>query len=242
MNDKTTIMNTRYGILLSLLLLSLTLPIKAQENLLVKKCEDFNVNGKGDHREWEKTNWVALKQLDGGKPLETEIKVMYSGTGLYVLFRGEDEKITSAYLKDFDPLYNADVFEVFFHPDPQKQEYFEYEISPLNKELVLYMTHFNNQRKGVPPGNYEGNRKTRKAVFTQGKAENGAPNDLWMAEVYIPFKLMSQYQHTPPASGTKWNANFYRLDYDSGKQVKWAWSPVKSSFHETDKYQPIRFE
>jgi hypothetical protein len=39
-----------------------------------------------------------------------------------------------------------------------------------------------------------------------------------------------------------WHANFYRLDYDSGSQVKWAWAPVESSFHEFQRFGSIVFE
>ncbi len=48
----------------------------------------------------------------------SKFKMLYSPTGIYVLFSGEDEKITSDFKNDFENLYNADVFEVFFHPYP----------------------------------------------------------------------------------------------------------------------------
>jgi len=46
----------------------------------------------------------------------------------------------------------------------------------------------------------------------------------------------------PPSSGTTWNANFYRLDYDSGKMIKYSWMPIDHSFHEFEKFKPIKFE
>jgi hypothetical protein len=47
----------------------------------------------------------------------------------------------------------------------------------------------------------------------------------------------------PPKSGTIWNANFCRLDYDSGNMVKWSWSPtIQNSFHELEKFRSMQFE
>src|SRR5436190_11332162 len=106
--------------------------------LIVHKCADFMVTGKGENPEWEKSPWVSLKKIDrNGKEYESKFKILYSATGIYVLFSGEDDKITSAYKNDFENLFTADVFEVFFHSYLSEPLYFEYEISPLNKELAL---------------------------------------------------------------------------------------------------------
>src|SRR5215204_6260018 len=66
-----------------------------QSALLVKKCNDFAVTGNGTDPEWTKTEWNPLTKLDeGGKPNASKFKILYSETGIYVLFQGEDEKIT----------------------------------------------------------------------------------------------------------------------------------------------------
>jgi hypothetical protein len=64
----------------------------------------------------------------------------------------------------------------------------------------------------------------------------------WSAEMFFPFGLLTPLGNVPEVSGTYWNANFYRLDYDGGKMVKFAWSPVEKSFHEYKRYGTIRFE
>lgn len=212
------------------------------EPLRVRLCADFKVTASHDHPEWGKTNWVLLNQLDEGKKLKTEFKILYSATGIYILFRGEDEKITSPFERDFDNLFNGDVFEVFLHPDKSIASYLEYEISPLNKELILHMSRNEGRLRGKKPERYETGIQTRKAVSTDGKAAHNASIRSWTAEIFIPFTLLAAYNNVPPKRGTTWNANFFRLDYDSGKMRKWAWAPVKTSFHETDKYQAIRFE
>lgn len=219
--------------------------VKAQSSstLLVKKCIDFGITGKGDHHEWDKTTWTRLTKIDlYGDEQKTEFKVMYSPTGLYVTFRGDDNKITSAYQNDGDDLYDADVFEVFLHPIPSSPMYFEYEISPLEKELILLITNNKGKFSAWLPW-YKVEKRTEKKVFIEnGKKENGSMSKSWSAEIFMPYQLIDPLGAEAPKSGTKWNANFCRLDYDSGKMVKFSWSPIKTAFHEFEKYKSIIFE
>ena len=117
-------------------------PLKAQlikpDTLDIVYTKDFSLDGTGVNYNWGKAQSISLQQLDEGlQGYETKFKVMYSAKGIYVLFTGKDLKSTSNYKNDFDDLYNADVFEVFLHPDPSTPLYFEYEVSPKDKELVL---------------------------------------------------------------------------------------------------------
>ena len=94
--------------------------------LLVRKCPDFNLTGAGDNNEWTKTEWNYLTKLDeGGRIYTSKFKILYSAKGLYVLFNGDDNKISTQYNTDFEDLYKGDVFEVFFHTDPKTPIYFE---------------------------------------------------------------------------------------------------------------------
>lgn len=234
--------------ILAIIVLGFTDP-KAQQpgettSLFVKKCNDFDLTGKGDNYEWTKTEWINLIKLDsGGKIYTTKFKVLYSAKGIYVLFNCDDEKITTQYDKDFGYLYNGDVVEVFFHPDPKMPLYFEYEVNQLNKELVLLVPNIYRKAYGWIPWRYEKNRMIKKMVniVTEKNNSNKAISS-WSAEIFFPYDLLSPLANVPPTSGAVWNANFYRLDYDNGKQQKWAWSPVNKSFHEYEKFGRIRFE
>ena len=211
--------------------------------LVIKKCTDFTLTGKGDNSEWQKTKWVSLNQIDQlDKQLETKIKILYSSTGIYVLFSGKDERITSTYTKDFEKLYNGDVFEVFFHTEPTEPVYFEYEISPLSKELVLLIWNRKGKLGQGVPWNYEENKVIKKVSITGGPAKHNSAIQGWTAELFFPYQGLAFFGNVPPKSGMRWNANFCRLDYDSGKMVKWSWSPIKVTFHEFDKYLPVQFE
>jgi len=215
----------------------------ASKELLVKRCDDFNITGAGDNAAWDKTLWTILKKLDPGNDYETKFKILYSATGIYVLFNGMDKKVTTTFQNDFEDLFKADVFEVFFHPDTQIPLYFEYEINQLNKELVLIVPNLDGRVNGWLPWHYDNARRTKKIVkVVGGKAEPGSDIQSWSAEIFFPYRLFNPLVNVPPKSGTVWNANFYRLDYDNGSMVKWAWAPIEKSFHEFKKFQSIRFE
>jgi hypothetical protein len=215
-----------------------------EQPLLVHKCDDFLISGNGDHAEWKKAEWHSLNKLDPqGRNYDTRFKILYSAKGVYVLFSGQDNKVATKYDQDFGDLFNGDVFEVFFQPDPKLPLYLEYEINQLSKELVLLIPNINGSFFGWIPWRYEKERTVKKAVIVVGgKAEAGASIQSWTAELFFPNELLQTVVSVAPASGAIWNANFYRLDYDSGSMVKWAWSPVKTHFHEMENFRPIKFE
>lgn len=219
----------------------------SKTTLLVRKCNDFTITGQGTDAEWTKAEWNQLTKLDeGGKTNVTRFKILYSISGIYVLFQGDDEKITTKPYKDFESIFNGDVFEVFFHPDPQVNIYFEYEVNHLGKELILAITNMNEQYSSWMPRNSEGVHRTgilRKVDVVGGSKEIGSAITSWSAEIFFSYGGLGLLPLVPPSSGTLWNANFCRLDYDTGAMIKWSWTPsIKKSFHELDKFRSIKFE
>lgn len=209
------------------------------DTLQVLQTTDFKVNGKGTQSAWEKTSWVPLENLSPQiSSYESRFKILYSAKGIYVLMEGDDNVISTDYKSDFDDLYKGDVFEVFFHPNPKESIYFEYEINALNKELVLLIPNFNKKFFGWIPWHYEGEKKVQKNVSiiqVKGKMKK------WIAEMFFPYELFNPLENVPPKQNNVWRANFYRLDYDSGKMAKSAWIPVIRTFHEFEKFGYLKF-
>jgi len=203
--------------------------------LTVKPGPDFEVTGKGDHAAWSQVEWTALRRRQAdGHPYDTRFKVLYSTTGLYFLMDGTDKTQVATMKEDFMDLWNEDVFEVFLWTDERHPIYFEYQISPLNRELAILVPNFGGQFLGRRPWHYEKDRVTRKNV--------SASADGWRAEFFIPYALLRPLQNVPPKPGTVWRANFYRMDYDGGKRTQWEWAPVGPSFHEYQKFGELVFE
>jgi hypothetical protein len=206
--------------------------------LRVKKVNDFEVRGDGSASEWARTEWATLTRSKGESNYTTKFKTVYSDKGIYCLFVCEDSKITSTLREDFADLYKEDVIEAFFWTDESRPIYFEYELSPTNYELPIIIPNYEGDFFGWRPWHYEGDRKTRHA--TNIVKENEIVTS-WTAEFFIPFALLKPLQNSPPKKGTRWRANFYRIDYDEN-YTSWAWKSVLKNFHDYKRFGVIEFE
>ena len=212
-------------------------------NLLVQRCDDFEVTGLGDAPAWQRAVWeVMTLRIPSAVSYETRFKLLYSANGLYVLFDGRDRILTATQREDFGDLWTEDVFECFFWTDPTRPIYFEYEISPLGHELPILVPNIDGRFLGWRPWHYTGARCTRRRVSVQGGPQTPlATIEGWRAEVFIPYELFSPLAQVPPRPGMRWRANFYRMDYDAGQVSSWHWAAVGESFHEYDKFGTLQF-
>ncbi len=213
--------------------------------LHVRPTEDFQVTGHGDNAAWKAPEWASLTVRNGvaPDPYPTRFKLLYSSKGLYVLMDGVDHKLTANLQDDYADLWTQDVYEVFLWPDERDPIYFEYEISPLGKELAILVPNLDGHFLGWRPWHYDTERQIRKAAVTiGGPQQSDAKIDGWRAELFIPFALLRPLRNTPPAKGTKWRANFYRMDYDTGKVIQWDWSRVGQTFHDFTNFGTLIFD
>ena len=230
----------RHLIFLMLLISGSTLGQENQPNrsneIEIPLVDDFEVNGQGDSDQWKKTDWIDLEQRKtDGKTYSTSVKLLYSATGIYVLFRCEDDEITSTLRRDFADLWTEDVVEIFFWPDESLPVYFEYELSPHNYELPIVVPNRDGFFLGWKPWKYEGKRLTRHATTIS------TVNDkTWTAEFFIPLELMKPLAEGMPAKGSRWRVNMYRIDYDDGVST-WSWQPVRTNFHDYESYGTLVF-
>jgi hypothetical protein len=212
----------------------------------VVKSDDFTVTGDGSNPNWEKAEWLPLSQR---RPAEvdlsraTKVKMLYSPAGVYCLFDCSDKKITATMEADFLDLWKEDVVEVFFWTDETIPFYFEYEISPLNYELPIMISNQEGELLRWQPFHYESNRQTQHAVTVRGGDQKPhAEISGWTAEVFIPYKLFSPLANVPPESGTRWRANFYRVDYDEERSKSWSWQLTERNFHDYLRFGTLLFE
>jgi hypothetical protein len=252
--SKFLTMKNRYRSLFQFLLLCITFAflilntcLAAEKpepgSITIKETGDFKVTGDGTAQNWTNTEWINLTtQGNGPATYATKVKVLYSETGIYFLFNCEDQKLTATLQGDFLDLYNEDVVEVFLWPDESFPVYFEYEVSPLNFELPIIIPNYQGKFFGWKPWHYEGERLTQHATSVAGgqKVSGGSVSG-WMAEFFIPYKLLVPLNNVPPASGTKWRANMYRIDYDNGTKY-FAWQKIDKGFHEYNHFGTFVFE
>ncbi|MEJ2004722.1 MAG: carbohydrate-binding family 9-like protein [Cyclobacteriaceae bacterium] len=212
--------------------------------MLIHKSADFEISGDGSASEWTRTDWFEIPQrTHNGENMTTRAKVLYSDKGIYFLVECEDRKLTSTLTEDNTDLYNEDVVEVFLWTDETYPLYFEYEISPLNYELVLLIPNFDGDFLGWIPWHYEGDRRIQHQTSVKGaRKESMAKVESWTAEFFIPYALLDPLRNVPPKSGMEWRMNIYRMDYDSGERDRWEWQPIETNFHEYKRFGRIVFE
>jgi hypothetical protein len=225
----------------------LTATLLPGDTALIRKTADFTITGRGDDPAWAATSWQVFTKIDSsGRSYNSKSKMLYSAKGIYLLFSGEDDRITTKDYKDDEDIYEGDVFEFFLHTDPDKPPYFEYEINQLERQLVLTLARFPHKNLAWSPWKFEYEKDPliqRRTAVSNGKKQVGATISGWTAELFFPYELLGLLPGVPPKSGTIWRANFCRIDYDSGKMVQWTWSrKIRSSFHELENFGTILFE
>ena len=237
--------NYRHAALRLLMFFFIYFPAKGQGDtgksavLTVRHTSDFELTGDGMSEMWKRAEWLPLIKRKGSVTYGTEAKLLYSDNGIYALMKCQDKKITATLTDDFADLYNEDVVEIFFWTDESTPLYFEYELSPLNHELAILVPNFDGDFFGWTPWHYEGARKTRHATKV-AKDEKGNVVS-WTAEYFIPYALLKPLKNVPPKPGMQWRMNLYRIDYDEG-YAGWTWQPVKTNYHDIERFGTLKFE
>jgi hypothetical protein len=207
--------------------------------LKITPTADFELTADTAHTVWKQAAWTRLSRRGNeGVQYETKVKLLYSEKGIYALFWCEDRKITATLTSLHADIYREDVVEIFFWTDEKYPLYFEYELSPLNTELVLLVPNFNGKFLGWIPWHYQGDRLTQHkvSIIKTGQTVQG-----WVAGFFIPFTLLEPLNHVPPKKGMKWRVNMYRIDYDQGS-TGWWWQPVKTNFHDIERFGTLLFD
>lgn len=180
---------------------------------------------------------------DGSEPrFPTELRLCWDDRCLYAAFSCKDTDIRGTLTQHDDPIYKEEVVELFLCPNGDLRHYFELELSPRN---VLF---------DAKVFNPEGDRRTmlvqtewhtpgiQTAVGVSGTIEN--PNDVdigWIAEIALPFADLGL--PGPPAPGTRWRANFYRIERGEVTEFT-GWSPTltdPADFHVPARFGTIEF-
>ena len=221
-----------------------TAPPPATPVMHVRATKDFEVTGDGSNAAWNQTEWVNLtRRSKDGHPYDARVKMLHSPQGLYVLFTGSDRQLTAKLNEDFLDLWNEDVFEFFLWPDERQSIYFEYEISPLGFELPILVPNVDGKFLGWRPWHYEGDRRTRKATHvSDGAKQSAQKSPAGRPRSSRRTNCSSRWQACRRSRARTGARNFYRVDYDDGRETSWDWARVGPSFHEFQKFGTLIFD
>lgn len=180
---------------------------------------------------WRDLDAHPLREtVTGAAPQQaTSLRLGWNGDELRVLFHCTDAHIAATLTARDAPLYEEEVVEVFVDPVGDLAAYFEIEVNPLNAVLDLVLRRNRSGYLKDVAWDCEGLRTAvRKGSGT------------WTAELAIPFRSLVA---ATPKPGTKWRANFFRIDRPPGvaRELS-AWAPTgRPNFHVPARFGVIEF-
>jgi predicted TIM-barrel fold metal-dependent hydrolase len=203
--------------------------------------QDFELNGCLRSPLWQTARPVRLEQAsrDGAvyPELSTTVRALWSDQFLYLAFEAPFTRLTvfeppNLTGKRFDlqkegaSLWDRDVVEAFIGTDRENpRHYCEFEVAPTNERLDLMV-------KNLPEKDFGWNSQWTTATHVDSKSKT------WTCELRIPLKALSDDK---PASGTRWQANFYRCD--RAQQGFLAWNPtLQGTFHAPERFGGLQFK
>lgn len=170
---------------------------------------------------------LALR-TKAGLGLSTRLRLGYTDEHLSVSFECEDTRLTSSILDNGVDLSGEDVLLVRIQV-PGNDRLLVIEVSPIGQKTVAWETEDGTRTLVVTAD--LGTIKAGSAVFGEGAfGTPGTPNQQniegWAMGIDVPFALLGV---TTPGAGTEWQANFGRLDWDSGSADSWSWQEEPGS-------------
>lgn len=174
---------------------------------------------------------------------ETEVRVWYDNTALYLAWICTDADIQATFTARDSKFWEEEVAEFFVTPKDLSR-YFELQWNPLGGEFDAIITNQMDER-GVSKkidGDWSYTAKGMKsAVQRKGTPNNSEDKDeFWRVEVMIPFADLGQ---TAPMPGDVWRANFYRFNRAQGQAPELlSWSPTMlAGFHQPSRFGFLEF-
>ena len=207
--------------------------ISPREYVCYRTAGPLTIDGHLDEPSWLKAPWTepfCNSEESGPLPyFSTRAKMLWDDNYFYVGAILEDSDIWSTQTKrDTHIVVYDKVFEAFFDPDSDAENYAEYEMNALNCPWDLFLPKPYN-RGGQPQDEFDW-KGLRSAVQVNGTLNcPWIADKYWTVEIAFDFASMRPLCPTtpcPPKSGDQWRVNYARRERDrEGTYVhSWAWS------------------
>jgi hypothetical protein len=212
---------------------------------LIKR--EIQISGKIDDPAWEEASKIRLVDNVSGEQADqlTEVRILYSGTTLYISFFSEDDYIWGTHNRRDSPIFNEECVEVFLNPGNSNHQYFEINVSPRNTLFDACILSNRNEEKGKEKfiGLTEFNPEIRTLVHIEGEFGKPGKGCHWSVEYAIPFTELFGAANIIPQTGDQWRMNLYRIDCTrEGISRYYAWSPTGIvDFHQPWKFGILEF-
>lgn len=163
----------------------------------------------------------------------TALHVARDDERLLVCFHCVDRDASGSYEGRNQPIYDEEVVEAFLAPGPDPRRYFELEQSPRGAWFEAHIESPYGRRATMKVDHAWRCAGWQRAVRLC--ADQEGRHAWWCAEWAIPFAALGV---AAPEPGTRWRANFYRIDREGKGQFS-AWSPTlvePPDFHRPDRF------
>ncbi len=195
------------------------------EYVVYRTAKPIKVDGRLDEGAWERANVMDLVLADsGGAPRQvTQARVLWDDEYLYVSFHCEDSDIWGTITGRDKAIFAEQVVEVFVDEDCDNYGYLEFEVSPRNAVLDIFILNRDGRTKGLWDWDSDG---WKTAVQVEGDpTQRGTADTSWTVEMAIPMMDFLMAPNLPPKPGDVWHANLYRIDRAESGDEYTAWSP-----------------
>ncbi|MEZ4265086.1 MAG: carbohydrate-binding family 9-like protein [Myxococcota bacterium] len=206
------------------------------------------IDGKLDDAVWRTAQTSAAFGQPGGGPVSprrlTQVRAAWDDTAVYFGFAVRDDDLWNDQTGRDATLWEQDVVEIYLDPGADGKDYVEIQVSPTGE---IFDAWFETHRAPAWPEaakklTLAGMQVKVDAVGSVNTRDDGVTDESWSVEVAIPWKDLPGIDG-PPAAGTQWGANFYRIDVKSPTREGFmsSWAPAGGDFHNTNAFGRLVF-
>ncbi len=204
------------------------------------------VDGKATDAVWATAVSATMVTAEGGPDVKgaTTAQLAWDDQYLYVFVSATDDDVASSFTTADEPIWKADVVELFIDADANGRGYVELQVSPRN---ITFDSWFAGGRG--PAGDLSYSAAMQTAVVVRGTLDNRDDVDQgWDAEFAIPLAAVKGLDpamavRLPPQPGDAWRLNVVRVDYPrGGNPAAASWNRIRySDFHSLDRMLTVQF-
>jgi uncharacterized repeat protein (TIGR03806 family) len=203
------------------------------------------IDGKGDDAAWQRATVIdrfVMPWANDKKPAHaTRAKLLWDREHFYFLAEMDDPHLTTRPTEHNGRVWEQDCFEIFLKPAPDKPGYYEFEVSPANATLELFIPSRDkggyNEFKDKHPFKFE------TAVTLRGELNQPKPGGGWIVEGRIRWADLAKTGGRP-AVNEVWQYALCRVDFhDLMKPPELSTTAplTKPGFHRHEEYGRLRF-
>lgn len=210
-----------------------------------KATEPISIDGKALEKDWEQASWSEeFIDIEGDKTpkFDTRFKMLWDEEYMYYYVEMEEPHVWGNLMQRDTIIYLNPDFEIFWDPDGDGHDYYEFEINALNTHWDLFLNMpYREKNKIIDSWDIRG---LKSAIVVNGTINNPSDTDKgWQLEIAVPWTAFKKafWDDNVPVNNY-WRINFSRVNWDfdlvngrydrkkadDGKylpEYNWVWSP-----------------